>query len=37
MMDSPLLTAQVKKINTLKGHKKGLMQQLVPSLDEARK
>jgi type I restriction enzyme S subunit len=29
-----LITAQTKKINTLKTHKKGLMQQLFPSTDE---
>lgn len=31
-----LLTAQTQKIETLKTHKKGLMQQLFPSLDEVQ-
>ena len=29
-----LITAQAKKLNTLKNHKKGLMQQLFPATDE---
>lgn len=29
-----VITAQIQKINTLKAHKKGLMQQLFPSTDE---
>jgi type I restriction enzyme S subunit len=29
-----LITAQSQKIDTLKAHKKGLMQQLFPVLDE---
>jgi type I restriction enzyme S subunit len=29
-----LITAQIQKINTLKAHKKGLMQQLFPAIDE---
>ncbi|WPD21860.1 MAG: restriction endonuclease subunit S [Candidatus Electrothrix scaldis] len=31
-----LITAQTQKIETLKAHKKGLMQQLFPSLDEVQ-
>ena len=31
-----LITAQTQKIKTLKSHKKGLMQQLFPSLDEVK-
>ena len=31
-----LITAQTQKINTLKVHKKGLMQQLFPALDEVK-
>ncbi|MCI5162741.1 MAG: restriction endonuclease subunit S [Candidatus Electrothrix sp. AX5] len=31
-----LIIAQTQKINVLKAHKKGLMQQLFPSFDEAR-
>lgn len=31
-----LITAQTQKIDTLKAHKKGLMQQLFPTLDEAQ-
>lgn len=30
-----LITAQTQKLDTLKTHKKGLMQQLFPSLEEA--
>jgi len=30
-----LIVAQIQKLNTLKTHKKGLMQQLFPALDEA--
>jgi type I restriction enzyme S subunit len=29
-----LISAQTQKLNALKGHKKGLMQQLFPSADE---
>jgi type I restriction enzyme S subunit len=29
-----LITAQIQKLDTLKAHKKGLMQQLFPSVDE---
>jgi type I restriction enzyme S subunit len=32
----PLVTAQTQKLNALNDHKKGLMQQLFPSLDEAK-
>jgi type I restriction enzyme, S subunit len=32
-----LITAQTKKIDTLKTHKKGLMQQLFPALEEVKK
>jgi type I restriction enzyme S subunit len=31
-----LITAQTQKIDTLKTHKKGLMQQLFPALDEVK-
>jgi type I restriction enzyme, S subunit len=31
-----LITAQTQKIDTLKAHKKGLMQQLFPALDEVK-
>ncbi|MDH5258832.1 MAG: restriction endonuclease subunit S, partial [Gammaproteobacteria bacterium] len=31
-----LITVQTKKVETLKAHKKGLMQQLFPAIDEAR-
>jgi type I restriction enzyme S subunit len=29
-----LITAQIQKLDTLKAHKKGLMQQLFPAIDE---
>jgi type I restriction enzyme, S subunit len=32
-----LITAQTQKIDTLKVHKKGLMQQLFPALDEVKR
>ena len=32
-----LITAQTQKLDTLKAHKKGLMQQLFPSLDEVQR
>ena len=31
-----IITAQTKKLATLKTHKKGLMQQLFPALDEVQ-
>jgi len=31
-----LITAQTQKLDTLKTHKKGLMQQLFPALDEGQ-
>jgi type I restriction enzyme, S subunit len=32
-----LITAETQKLNTLKAHKKGLMQQLFPALDEVKR
>ncbi|MEM9449803.1 MAG: restriction endonuclease subunit S [Cyanobacteria bacterium P01_E01_bin.6] len=31
------ITAETQKLDTLKAHKKGLMQQLFPALDEVKK